>query len=158
MFFTRTHRYTTTLTQGDLRQRLVGKHLTIHNLDFEVQDKEEYLKIIPHAEEIEEIKTLPETYVDFATEGSSTKVTIKCKMRKFDSGGPYILLLFCFFMLLFSGILLFTTPQRELSYTLLAIGVGILTIFWVRLEMGYFDYVRKIHGYLKQHLSNQASS
>jgi hypothetical protein len=154
MFFTKTHKYTTKISKEDLRERLVGKHLTIHNLDFEVQDKGEYLKIIPHAEEIQEIKTLPETYVDFAIENGMTRVQIKCRMRKFDSGGPFILLIFCFFMIACSVVMFFTTPERSLTYTLLAIGLGVLTIFWVRLEMGYFDYVRKIFGFLKNHLGH----
>lgn len=154
MFFSKTHKYNSKFTKDDLRERLVGKHLTIHNLDFEVQDKGEYLKIIPHAEEIQEIKTLPETFVDFETDGSLTKVTIKCKMRKYDSGGPFILLLFCFFMLVCSVVMLFTTPEKSLSFTLMAIGIGVLTVFWIRLEMGYFDYVRKIFAFLKNHLGN----
>ena len=99
MFFTKTHKYTTKFSTDDLRERLVGKHLSIHKIDFEVQDKGEYLKIIPHAEEITAIKTLPEAYVDFETANGVTNVRIKCRMRKYDSGGPFILVLFCFFVL-----------------------------------------------------------
>ena len=154
MFFTKTHKYTTKFTKEDLRERLVGKHLTIHGLDFEVQDKEAYLKIIPHAEEVQEIKTLPETFVDFGNVNGLTQVRIKCKMRKYDSGGPFILLLFCFFMIICSVVMIFTSLDRSLTYTLLGIGVGVLAIFWVRLEMGYFDYVRKIFAFLKNHLGD----
>jgi len=154
MFFTRTHRYTTALRKEDLRNRLLGKHLVIHNLDFEVLDDEGILSIIPHAEEIEEIKTLPITEVFFKEQGGGTQVAIKCTMRKIDQGGPVILLSFSLFMLVFSCVLFFTSPDKILSYTLLAIGISILIIFWVRMEMGYFDYVRKIRSYLKNHLGN----
>ncbi len=155
MFFTRTHRYTTSLAKEDLRNRLLGKHLVIHNLDFEVLDDEGVLSIIPHAEEIEEIKTLPITYIDFSQDGAVTKVAITSKMRKFDSGGPMILLMFCFFMLAFSIVLYFTSQEHILSYLLMAIGSAILIIFGVRMEMGYFDYVRKIQSYLKNHMETK---
>jgi hypothetical protein len=55
-------------------------------------------------------------------------------------------------MIAFGVILFFTSQEKSLTYTLLGIGVGVLTIFWIRLEMGYFDYMRKIHAFLKNHL------
>ena len=154
MFFTRTHRYTTAIGIDDLRNRLLGKHLVIHNLDFEVLDDEGTLSIIPHAEEIEEIKTLPITFIDFTEDGKQTKVAITSKMREFDTGGPMLIVLFCLFMLVFSVILFFTSNEKSLSYLLLAIGLSVLTIFMIRLQTGYFDYVRKIRTYLKNHLAN----
>ena len=137
---------------------MLGKHLVIHNLDFEVLEEDGILNIIPHAEEIEEIKTLPITYVAFSEDGANTKVAITSKLRTYDSGGPMILMLFCFFMLAFSVILFFTSKEVTLSYTLLAISAGILTIFFVRMEMGYFDYVRKIRAYLKNHLAGESAT
>jgi len=151
--FTRTHRYTTALSKEIMKEKLVGKHLSIHNLDFEVQDRENYLKIIPHAEEIEEIKTLPETFIDFTgQEGSSTKVAIRSKMRTYDLGGPLMLLIFISFLLIFSVVLLYTTPDRSLPMVFSGIGILLFTIFWIRLEMGYFDYIRKTHAFLKSQL------
>lgn len=152
MFFTRTHRYTTLIAKEDLRNRLLGQHLTVHKLDFEVLDDDGIIRVIPHAEEIEEIKTLPITSIRFVQDGKTTKVEIKSKMRKFDAGGPLILVLFCLFLIVFSVVLFFASKDGTLSYMLLAFGVVILTIFWIRMELGYFDYVRKIHTYLKAHL------
>lgn len=42
--------------------------------------------------------------------------------------------------------------EPSIAYTLMGASVGIFTIFWVRMEMGYFDYVRKIRAHVKSKL------
>lgn len=151
MFFTRTHTYHFSTPKQELKSRLIGRHVKIHNLDFEVLEKENKLSIVPHAEQVNAIKTLPVTSV-VVTDGAGgkTKVVITSKMRQLDSGGPYLILIFCAFLLIAAGILLNVGNEPGVTYTLLGAGIAIFTIFWIRMEMGYFDYVRKIRAYVKE--------
>lgn len=149
MFFKRTQNYKCALCQDDLRSRLIGNHVTIHHMDFEVYEKDDSLRIVPHAEETKSLTTLPITKVDMKREGNETKIIVTSQMRKLDSGGPLLLLLFCAFLFIASFILLYVGGERQITYTLLGVGSIILAIFWIRLEMGYFDYIRKIQGYVK---------
>lgn len=149
MFFKRTQNYKCTLQTDDFKSRLVGNHVTIHDMDFEVFEKDQSLRIVPHAEQTNAIKTLPITKIDMTPEGDKTRVTITSNMRKLDAGGPQLIILFCAFLFIASFILLYVGGERQITYTLLGAGAVILTIFWVRLEIGYFDYVRKIQSYIK---------
>ncbi|OJX01507.1 MAG: hypothetical protein BGO70_17305 [Bacteroidetes bacterium 43-93] len=135
----------------DIKGRLVGKHVKVHNMDFEVSEKDRMLRIIPHAEEENEIKTLPITHVELTGKGDKTQVVISAKMRKIDSGGPMLILIFCLFLLIGSGATFYFGKNEYLTYTytLGTIGVLILLVFWLRMERGYFDYVRKIRDYIK---------
>ena len=150
MFFTRTHNFHFAVPKDELKKRLVGSHVRIHNLDFEILDKDGSLRIIPHAEQIDGIKTLPITHINFKEEGDKTKVTVTSKMRKFDSGGPQLIVIFCLFMIIIGIVLFFVNKgDRSISYMLLGIGGGIFAIFAYRMQTGYFDYVRKIRAYVK---------
>jgi hypothetical protein len=155
MFFTRTHSYKFPVSKEDLKDRLIGKHVRIHNLDFEILEKDHTLSIIPHAEQVNAIKTLPITHVDLKEEGGKTNVVITSKMRKLDSGGPFLIVIFCGFMLGASGVLFFAAPnEHQIIYTLLGIGLSIFIVFTIRMQMGYFDYVRKIRAYVKSKCEN----
>ena len=150
MLFTRTHSYHFSVPKDDLKNRLIGKHVKIHNLDFEVLEKGPVLNIIPHAEQIEAIKTLPITQVDLKEDGGKTKVVITFKMRRFDSGGPMLVIIFCSFMLIAAGVLFnISGADRALPYTLAGISLAILIVFSIRMQTGYFDYIRKIRAYVK---------
>jgi len=135
----------------DIKSRLLGKHVKVHNLDFEVFEKDHQIKIIPHAEAIETIKTLPITHVDFVGKGNNTQVVISSKMRKIDSGGPMLIMMFCLCMLAAAVISLFAGKQEYMTFTysFLGISIVIFLVFWMRMESGYFDYVRKIRDYIK---------
>jgi hypothetical protein len=151
MIFTRTYRYHSAMPVDDIKNRLLGKHMQVHNLDFEVSEKDLMLRIIPHAEQVTAIKTLPITHIEFKGNGDKTQVVISSKMRKIDSGGPTLVIAFCTFMLV-GAILFFIFGKQEYStftYTLLGISLLIFIIFWMRMESGYFDYVRKIRDYIK---------
>ena len=141
------------MSEGQIKQRLIGQHVRIHNLDFEIYDKERMVKIIPHAEQETNIKTLPITHVEFRGKGSTTEVHISSKMRKIDKGGPMILLIFCFFLLAAALIMLLSIREKGFEiYAFPMLGVSLLAfiIFWIRLESGYFDYIRKIRDYVKK--------
>jgi hypothetical protein len=150
MFFTKTHKYHFSIPKEDLKNRLLGNHVKIHNLDFEVFEKEDSLHIIPPAEQVEAIKTLPITNVNMKEEGNSkTRVVITSKMREFDAGGPMLIVIFCTFMFAASMVLLYVGGDPLVTYFLLGISVFIFTIFYIRLQLGYFDYVRKVRDYVK---------
>jgi len=159
MFFTRTHTYHFPIPKEELKNRLVGKHVRIHDLDFEVIEKDYKLSIIPHAEQVNTIKTLPVTSVVMHEANGKTTVVIKSKMRQLDSGGPFLIVLFCTFMLIAAGILLYvdSNSDRTLPYILLGISLSIFTIFCIRMQMGYFDYVRKVRAYVKDKANPQVS-
>ena len=157
MFFTRTHTYHFPVPKDDLKNRLIGNHVKIHDLDFEIIDREEKLTIIPHAEQISDIKTLPITNVVMSEAGGKTKVVVTSKMRALDSGGPFLIVIFCAFMLIAASVMYLIIREPVVAYTLFGISAGIFTIFSIRLEMGYFDYVRKVHAFVKTKANPSAS-
>lgn len=152
MLFSRTYKYQSSLGADAIKAKLLGKHLKIHNMDFEVSEKEQMVKIIPHAEDVEKVKTLPITHVEFIGSGSSSQVKITSKMRKIDKGGPMLIVMFCVFMLLMA--LFFfsmgTAEYQRYGLWLSGISVVVFALFWMRMESGYFDYVRKIRDYIKK--------
>jgi hypothetical protein len=153
MLFTRHFRYQTSMPAEDIKKRLVGQHVKVHHLDFEIYEKDHMIKIIPHAEQETNIKTLPITHVEFTGKGDKTQVLISSKMRKIDKGGPLILLTFCFFMLAAALVMLLSLKEdgfEVFAFPMLGVSLLVFIIFWVRLESGYFDYIRKIRDYVKK--------
>ena len=147
--FTRSYKYQFPIQKELLIYKLVGNRVQIHNLDFEVQENDDCLHIIPQAEEITSIITLPETYLDLKGDGNKTQVTVTSKMRTIDKGGPLLLMIFCFFLLIASIILHYVGKETVLTYVLSGASLSIFLIFIIRLQMGYFDYVRKLRQYVK---------
>ncbi len=150
--FTRTQKYQSSTPKEDLRNRLVGHHVKIHNMDFEVYEKEQSLRIIPHAEQEEGLKTLPITKVEMKQEGDRMRVVVTSKMRRLDAGGPLLIVTFCTFMLIAAAILILVGGEIRIAFALLAIASSILAVFFVRMQMGYFDYIRKIRSYIESNL------
>ncbi|MBL7692878.1 MAG: hypothetical protein JNM41_14895 [Flavipsychrobacter sp.] len=150
MLFTTTERYLTRISREDLRNRLVGNHLKIHDLDFEVVEKGHKLKIVPHAEEAEDIKTLPITDVELRPTGDATEVVVTSKIRKIDLGGPQLIILFCLFLVGASTVLFMVGRERMEIYAMLSISTLVFSVFWVRMQRGYFDYVRKIRDHVRR--------
>ncbi len=152
MIFKRTYRYNSPLQAEDIRQRLIGKHIQVHHLDFEILEREKMLKIIPHAEDTNAVKTLPITHVEMQGAGSAgTRITLTSKPRRIDIGGPYLIVIFCLFCIVGASILYLMNPMESQwpSITMIGIGLLIFIVFWLRMEAGYFDYTRKIRDYVK---------
>lgn len=153
MIFNRTYQWNSPLSVADIKQRLLGKHIQVHHLDFEITEKESKLKIIPHAEEESGLKTLPITHLDFHNSGGTgTKIIVSSKPRKIDSGGPYLIVIFCIFCVLGAAGFYLINPNESYlpSLAMASIGLLVFIIFWYRMESGYFDYVRKIKSFVKQ--------
>lgn len=155
MIFNRTYRYNTPLSAEDIKQRLIGKHIQVHHLDFEITEKEAMLRIIPHAEETNAIKTLPITHVEMRASGTTgTRLILTSKPRRIDVGGPYLIVIFCLFCVLGASGFYLINPRESYWPPLTMVGVGLLIfiIFWARMETGYFDYTRKIRDYVKHNV------
>lgn len=151
MLFSRMYKYQSNMEIGAIKSNLLGKHVKVHNLDFEVLERDKMIKIIPHAEQNDNLKTLPITHVEFNGKGNTTQVIVSSKMRKIDKGGPLIVMTFCAFMLI-AAILFMVLGKSDyeyFTYALLGLSVGMFALLWIRLESGYFDYIRKIRDYVK---------
>ena len=148
--FTKTQKYHSSISKTDFINSLTGNHVKIHNLDFEIFEKDGKLKIIPHAEQEKAIKTLPITDVDVKKTGDKTDVVITSKVRKLDAAVPLLVMMFCSFLFLASIIHLYVERERLITYTLLGISSFIFVVFYVRMQIGYFDYVRKINSYIRE--------
>jgi peptidyl-tRNA hydrolase len=151
MFFNTKSVLRSKLSAEQIHDRLVGKHLQVHDMDFEIFEREGSLKIIPHAETVNDIKTLPITNLKFKSNGSSTDIVMKSHMRRIDEGGPTILVFFCLFLILGAAAFFFLGGKNYYLYSAILGGVGVLVliIFMVKLNSGYYDYIRKIRKYVK---------
>ena len=147
--FTRIFSCKTSISKDVLKRKLVGNHVKIHDLDFEIMEKDNSLRIVPHAEQIDEIKALPITYVELEEGAGETKIRITSKMRKLDAGVPMLVFIVCSLLLVASFILL-ALQERFFSALLFAISVISFAIFRFNLEKSYFDYVRKVKSHVLQ--------
>lgn len=156
MIFDRTYRLQSPLSITALKDRLNLKKLTVHKLDFVISEKENVLKIIPHAEDSDNLRTLPITHINFSGNGSQgTKISLKSKPRRVDVGGPYLIVIFCLFCIVGAG-LFYLINSKEYAFPSLAmvcVGLFIFIIFWIKMESGYFDYTRKIRNEVKALIS-----
>ncbi len=152
MLFSRSYSFSTNMPPEQIKSSLIGSHVKIHNMDFEVYERDRLIKIIPHAEQEENIKTLPITHVEFDGKGEKTLVRVSSKIRKLDQGGPYLIVTFCLFMLMGAvGFYFFGgTEYTTFTFVLLGICLVIFTTFWIRMQSGYFDYVHKIKNFVKE--------
>ena len=148
--FSRTHSFTTAHNAAALKSRLLGDHVMIHNVDFEIiEEEDETISIVAHAEQIEEVKTLPDTTVSFSDNGGKTKVSIHCTIREFDKGAPMIALIFNL-LIYIAGAILITVFKFQLAAAIvLAVGLMFTITFVVKMQAGYFDYIRKIVEFVK---------
>ncbi|MGC4057898.1 MAG: hypothetical protein QM743_07220 [Chitinophagaceae bacterium] len=120
----------------------------VHNLEFEVYESDDCIKIIPHAENQKDLKTLPITHIDLKNDGKETNLRVSYKIRKIDQGGPYLLMIFCVFILI-GAIAFYIYKEQTLALLFLGIFVAFFGTFWAKMQTGYFDYVSQIRKYLK---------
>lgn len=156
MLFTRTYKHQSSLSRDEVKKRLLGSHVQIHDLDFEVLEDRHALTIFPHAEQVIEIKTLPNTHVDLEEADGKTRLVIHSRIREMDFGGVLLMLIVCGLLFVVS-IILFLAFHDFANHLAAGIvcGVGLLLfiLLRVRLEKGYFDYVRKVKEYVVTQVS-----
>ena len=156
MFFTRTHSCPTKYTREELKKRLIGDHIKIHNLDFEAVEDDRAISIFPHTEQVSEIKTLPITSVEFQETDGSMKVVMTSSIRPLDQGGPILMLILCGLLIVVGTVLFFAfheNPERIAAYVVFGISVFAFALFWARMQSGYFDYVRKVRAHVVELIS-----
>lgn len=152
MIFSRTYRYQTSMRIDDIKSRLLGQHVKIHNLDFEVLERDKVIKVIPHDEQDSHVRTLPITNIELSGKGDKTQLIISSDMRKIDSGGPMLVVVFSFFLII-AGLVFMVLGKGEYkiySYVFGGGGLAIQILFWLRMQNGYFDYVRKVRDHIKK--------
>jgi len=154
MIFNRYSTIQSSKKADDLRKSLLGKHVKVHVLDFEVSDHNGELKIIPHAEHDDHIYTLPITRLKISNANNGSVVKLVSKPRRIDIGGPYLIMVFITFMII-AGFLYYIFGEGKYVNTsciLVGSALFIFAILWFRLEMGYFDYIRKIKKWVKDNV------
>ncbi len=154
MIFRRSYTFNSNQDADKLKSVFLGKHLSIHNIDFEIFDKDGAVKVIPHAENDESVHTLPITELKFTKQGDKTIIKMKSKPRRIDIGGIQLTLSFSFFLFL-AALVVFLTLKNSysnVSYILFGLSVVIFAAVWFRMEQGYFDYIRKIKNWVSEQL------
>lgn len=154
MIFRRSSTVTSSLSENEIRKKLIGQHFKVHGLDFEVMDKNGTMKVIPHTELAEEkVYTLPITHIIPKESSGKTKIKIKIKSkpRRIDIGGPTIALFFIFFITVAGVAMLYSgeTDYTKAAYGMIGIGALMFLFFAFRMGNGYFDYIRKIKAWVK---------
>lgn len=154
MLFTRHFQCTSPKNAETLYKQFLGKHLTIHQLDFEVFDEGDHLKVIPHTENSDQIFTLPITKVIIQPDNNGAFVKMKFSPRHIDIGGPYLLLMFISFAIVAGLLLIWFKTNIQTAFILIGIALFAFAIMWYRMERGYFDYIRKIKKWINQHATD----
>lgn len=150
MIFNRTYRFRSSLSKEAVRDKLLGKRIQIHKMDFEVMEKDDKLKVIPHAEDMTELKILPITHLEMQHQAQNTTIILKSKPRRIDIGGPYLLVIFCAFIFIIGlGFLIFQPGQYQIPMVMGGVSILIFVVFWFKMQTGYFDYIRKIKSFVK---------
>lgn len=149
MLFTRQFQFNCSKNAETLYKHFLGKHLTIHQLDFEVYDEGDHLKVIPHTEDSDQIYTLPITKVMISPDNKGASIKLKFSPRHIDIGGPYLLIIFIVFAIISGLLLLWYNTNVQTAYLIIGLAIGVLSIMWYRMERGYFDYIRKIKNWIK---------
>lgn len=151
MLFTRHFQCSSPKNAETLYKQFLGKHLTIHQLDFEVFDEGDHLKVIPHTENSDQIFTLPITKVIIQPDKQGASVKMKFSPRHIDIGGPYLLLIFIGFAILGGLLLLWFKTNVQTAFILIGFAIAVFAFMWYRMERGYFDYIRKIKKWVKSY-------
>ena len=151
MLFTRQFQFNCSKNAETLYKHFLGKHLTIHQLDFEVYDEGDHLKVIPHTENSDQIYTLPITKVMISPDNKGASVKVRFSPRHIDIGGPYLLITFICFAIIAGLLLLWFNTNVQTAYLIIGLAVAVFAIMWYRMERGYFDYIRTIKKWLKSY-------
>lgn len=154
MIFRRYYTFHSKLNAESLKEKLLGQHLKVHDLDFEIFDKGDAIKVIPHAEADDHVYTLPITSLRIKQNGAGSTVKMLSKPRRIDIGGPYLLMVFVTFAFI-AAVLLYLYGDgayNNTAYILAGIAGTIFILLWLRMEQGYFDYIRKIKKWVAEHM------
>lgn len=156
MLFSRKYKFSSNSRLTEVKNRLLGKHTTVHNFDFEIYEDDDLLHIVPNRElRDDDGSVLPVMHLKLNEANQQTDVQVVSELRAQDAGGPYLVLVFTLLLLLGSAAFyLIDANEFKIFYlTTLGLGVLIFSIFWIKMEMGYFSHVRKLKQYLQSMLN-----
>ncbi len=156
MVFDKTYKIPLEVSPEVFKERILGEHFKVHHLDFEVYDHVEedgIIKIFPHSESVSRTTTLPITHLTIVKDNSGSGNYIKAyfHIRKIDKGLPL------FFLLLFLGTLIVgiiglnNEALARTSKIFLIIGAIGTILTFLKLNKGYYDYIRKIKAWVETH-------
>ncbi len=156
MIFDRKYKVPLQVSEETFKERVLGQHFKIHNIDFEVYDHVEddgVIKIFPHAEYINRTTTLPITHLTIEPNKNDDgkHVEVFFHVRKIDKGLPL------FFLILWSAALIIGLVGLQYenlvktSYVFIGIGALGIILTFLRLNRGYYDYCRKIKSWVESH-------
>ncbi len=156
MIFDRNYNIPLEVTPKTFKERILGEHFKVHHLDFEVYDHVEedgVIKIFPHSESVSRTTTLPITHLTIKPnkDGNGNHIHAFFHIRKIDKGLPL------FFILLFAGTLIAgiigINYENLVKTSTVFIGIGSvgLLLTFLKLNSGYYDYIRKIKAWVETH-------
>ncbi len=152
MFFRKYYTIRSNKNVTEVKKALLGGHVKIHALDFEVKESDDVVRIIPHTEEEgDKMFTLPITRLKFENSTQGTTIKMLSKPRRIDIGGPYMIMIFVLFAIAVATLLLVYGGGKYNSsaYIMYGAAVVIFLLLWLRLQQGYFDYIHKIKDWVK---------
>ncbi|MEZ5047748.1 MAG: hypothetical protein R2831_12240 [Chitinophagaceae bacterium] len=150
MIFRRYYNLKSKKSAKEVTAKLLGNTFNVHNLSFEITQRDNNIKVIPHAEKSEKIYTLPITRLKVTDNKTGSSIKMMSKPRRIDIGGPYLLLIFIFFAIVAAFVIYFYKKDYiNSAYVLAIVALFTFIILWIRMEMGYFDYIRKIKKHIQ---------
>jgi hypothetical protein len=153
MIFNSSSTVKSTQSADELRKFFLGQHLSIHELDFEITQLGDVMHVVPNIADSSHMYTLPVTQLNFSSAGNTTDIKITSQPRRIDVGGPYLLMIFIVFAFITAFLLLKLGGgnYNNTAYIMIGIAGIILITLYYRLYIGYYDYVRKIVNWVKDH-------
>ncbi len=155
MIFERKYKIPLQVPLKTFEDRILGEHFKIHDIDFEVYDHvdNDMIKIIPHAEYVKKATTLPITHLNIIRDADNTPKNIEAQfhIRKIDKGLPLFFIILGIASLIIGIIGLNYENLVKTSYVFIGFGIVELIFTFLRLNRGYYDYVRKIKSWVETH-------
>lgn len=154
MLFNSSSRISCKQNPEQVRAALVGKHLSIKELDFEFKESDGMLKVIPHTENDDKARIVPITHVEPSADGSGSRILVSSKPRKIDLGALYMVTGFIIVIAIIAVYLKVTYPEQTLKAPILVAAASLLLfiIFRIRLQSSYYGYIYSIRAFIKKEL------
>jgi hypothetical protein len=152
MLFRKTNTIKSKHSPEVLRKLLIGNHTTIHGLDFIIKDDNDLIRVVSSLDDSEHIYTLPISRVTFNNTTNGTTIKLSSHPRRIDVGGPYLIIIFVIFAII-AGILLLVFGEGNYDNTakiMISVAAIIYAILYIRLQIGYYDYIRKIKKWIQE--------
>ena len=154
MLFNSSSKISSKLNPEQVKSALLGKHLSIKGLDFEIKESDGMLKVIPHTENDDTARIVPITHIEPSSNHGWSQLLVSSKPRKIDLGALYLVTGFILVLILIAIYLKFTYPEQTLMAPLIVLGISLLLfiIFRMRLQSSYYGYIHGIRAFIKKQI------